>query len=78
MIKKEILLNPIVRDMRGVKEPPVTAFLDLGKINKDEANQYLSQRDKQRWVDEHNKKGNFYFINMRGDIQDVEPSGWWY
>ena len=78
MIKKDILLNPIVRDMRRVKEPPVTEFLDLGKINKDEANQYLSQRDKQRWVDEHNKQGNFYFINMRGEIQDVEPSGWWY
>ena len=78
MIKKEILLNPVIRRMDGITEPPVTEPITFEDLTMDEANQHLSHSDKCRWVEEHNTYANLYFVNPRGDIQKVEPSGWWY
>lgn len=79
MKKKEILLNPIVKPMVGMSEPPVTECLDsITELTMDEANQHLSVADKRRWVNAKNATANLYFINPNGDIKEVEPSGWWY
>lgn len=78
MIKKEILLNPVIRRMDGITEPPVIETITFEDLTMDEANQHLSQSDKQRWVNAHNKTANLYFINPKGYIQEVEPAGWWY
>jgi hypothetical protein len=77
MIKKEILLNPIVKRMDGVKEPPITEPISMKDLSMDEANQHLSTLDRQRWVKEHNQTANLYFIKD-GYIKKVDPSGWWY
>lgn len=80
MIKKDILLNPVIKRMDNVVEPPLTEEITWTDLSMDEANQYLSHSDKCKWVKEQNKKGraNLYFVNPKGDIQEVEPSGWWY
>lgn len=78
MIKKEVLLNPVVRRMDNVAEPPVFEPIEWEDLSMDEANQHLSHADKAKWVKAHNKTANLYFINPRGQIQQVEPSGWWY
>ena len=77
MIKKEIKYNPIVRRMDNVSEPPVFKPMEWEDMSMDEANQYLSDADKSKWVKAHNKTANLFFINPRGQIQEVEPSGWW-
>ena len=78
MIKKEILLNPIIRRMDDVAEPPISNPITMSDLSMDEANQYLSLNDRWKWVDEHNKTANLYFVNPHGYIQMVEQSGWWY
>ena len=79
MIKKEILFDPRVKPMHGMREPHVTRQLEkITDLSMDEANQHLSVADKRRWVDEKNCTANLYFINPRGMIQQVEPPGWWY
>lgn len=79
MKKKEIFLNPIVKPMVLMSEPPVTECLDsITELTMDEANQHLSVADKRRWVKYKNKTANLYFINQNGYIEEVEPAGWWY
>lgn len=77
MIKKEILLNPIVRRMDNVAEPPISNTITMNDLSMDEANQYLSPTDRLKWVDEQIDK-DLYFVNPQGYIQMVEPKGWWY
>lgn len=79
MIKKEILLNPIVKAVDPSVEPPVTETLEkITDLTMDEANQYLSDEDKRRWVDEKCASANLYFLNPKGYIEKVPPAGWWY
>lgn len=79
MIKKEILLSPVVKPVDPTGEPPLINTLNrITDLTMDEANQHLSVADKRRWVDESNRTANLYFINNKGYIQKVEPSGWWY
>ena len=50
---------------------------DLATMTKDEANLSLSYEDKVKWVEEHTRTANTYFMR-NGMICDVEPAGWWY
>lgn len=77
MIKKEILLNPIVNRMDDVMEPPITEPITMKDLSMEEANQHLSPLDRRRWVEEHNQTANLFFIKD-GYIKKVPPSGWWY
>lgn len=77
MIKKEILINPIIRRMDNVYEPPTFNPITMKDLSMDEANQYLSPHDRLKWVDEQIDK-YLYFVNPQGYIQMVEPEGWWY
>ncbi len=78
MKKKEILLNPVIKRMDNVVEPQKSNIITMKDLSMDEANQHLSHSDKYKWVEEHNTYANLYFVNPKGDIQMVEPSGWWY
>ena len=49
----------------------------LKAMSKADANKLLSRSDMHRWVQLHNATANLYFIK-NGQIEDVEPSGWWY
>jgi hypothetical protein len=49
----------------------------LSLMTKEEANRSLSYEDKVKWVEEHTKTANTYFMR-NGEICDVEPAGWWY
>lgn len=74
MIKKEVLLNPVVRRMDNVAEPPVYKPMEWEDLSMDEANQHLSHADKAEWVKAHNKTANlFYFINRWGYIEQDKP-----
>lgn len=78
MKKKDIFLNPVIKRMDNVVEPPLSNVITMKDLSKDEANQHLSYSDKCKWVEEHNINANLYFVNPKGDIQEVEPAGWWY
>ena len=79
MIKKEIELRPLdSHPLKELFEPPKTQTMEsISELSMDEANK-LCHKDKRRWCEEMNRTANLYFINPKGMIQRVEPSGWWY
>ena len=49
---------------------------ELKAMSKDEANQFLSYKDKRRWVDLHNI--GYHLSLVTEQIEDVPPEGWYF